>query len=82
MTSRLVAWLMADSVVTLCHSSSSSQVRLDGPVSASSNSLFNGFPSHLPPFGLQFDITFGTLLLFIPVTFHSQFDLYLPSFML
>jgi len=59
----MVAWLMAGSLVTLYQLSSSSslssQVRLDRPFSASSDSLFNGLPSRLPLFGLQ-SITVGT----------------------
>jgi len=49
------------------------------PVSASSNSLFKGLPSRLRPFGLQFNIIFAILLLFIVVTCCRQFDLYLLS---
>jgi hypothetical protein len=48
-------------------------------LSASSNSLFRGFPSRVLPFGLQFSIIFGILLLFILVTL-SQFNLHLLSF--
>jgi len=53
---------------------------LDRTVSASSYSLFKGLPSRLRPFGLQFNIIFSILLLFIPVTCRSQFDLHLLSF--
>jgi hypothetical protein len=51
------------------------------PVSASPNSLlFNGLPSHLRPFGLQFNTIFGIMLLLMLVTCRSQFDLYHLSF--
>ena len=53
------------------------QLDIDRPVSTSSNSLFKVPPSRLRPNGLQFSITFAILLLFIPVTCRSQFDLYL-----
>jgi len=43
----------------------SHQLGLDRPVSASSNSLIKGLPSHLRQFGLQFSIISGILLLFI-----------------
>ena len=56
------------------------QLGLSRPVSASFNSLFKGFRSHLLPFGPQFSIIFGTLLLFILVTCRSKFDLHLLSF--
>jgi len=55
------------------------ELGLDRPVSASSNSLFKGLLNHLRPFGLQFSIIFG-ILLFILVTFRSQFDLHRLSF--
>ena len=51
----------------------------DRPVSASSNNLSKGLPSRLRPFGPQFNIIFAILLLFIVVTCHSHFDLYLLS---
>ena len=57
------------------------QLGLDRPVSASSNSLFKGLPIRLQPNVLQFNITFAILLLFILVTCHSQFDLYLLGFL-
>jgi hypothetical protein len=56
------------------------ELGLDRPVSASSNSLFKGLLSRLRPFGLQFSIIFGILLLFILVTFRSQIGLDLLSF--
>jgi hypothetical protein len=56
------------------------ELSLDGYVPASSNSLLNGLPNRLRPFGLQFNIIFGTLLFFILVTFRGQFDLCLLSF--
>ena len=43
------------------------------PVPAWSNSFFEGLLSRLRPFGLQFRITFGILMLFILVTCRSQF---------
>ena len=53
----------------------------DRPVSASPNSLFNGLPSRLRPFWLQFSTAFAiTLLLFIAATGHGQLNLYLLSF--
>jgi hypothetical protein len=55
------------------------QLGPDGPVSALSNGLVKGLPSHLRPFGLQFSTIFHILLLFILVTGHSQFNLYLLS---
>jgi len=55
------------------------ELGLDRPVSTSSNSLFKGLLNHLCPFGLQFSIIFD-ILLFILVTFRSQFDFYLLSF--
>jgi hypothetical protein len=55
------------------------QSGFDRPVSASSNSLFIGLPSHLRPFCPQFIIIFATVLLFILVTYRGQFDLYLLS---
>jgi len=58
-----------------CH-----QLDLNRPLSAPSDSLFKGLPSRLPPFGLQTKIIFGILLLFILVTFRSQFDLYRLGF--
>ena len=51
------------------------QLGLDRPVSASSNSLFKGLPSRLRPFGLQFSIIFGILLLSILVASCSQSNL-------
>ena len=57
-----------------------SPVGPDRAVSSSSNSLFKGLPSRLRPFGLQFNIIFAILLLFIPVTCRSQFDFHLLSF--
>jgi len=45
-----------------------SRVSLDRLVTASSNSLFEGLPSCLRPFGLQFSTIFNILLLFILVT--------------
>jgi len=56
------------------------ELRLSRPVSCSSASLFESLPSCLRPFGLQFNIIFGILLLFILVTCRSQFHLYLLSF--
>ena len=50
------------------------ELGLDRPVSASSNSLFKGLPSRLRPFGPQFSIIFGTLLLFILVGCRRKFD--------
>ena len=58
------------------------QLGLDRPVSASCNSPFNGLPSRLRPFGLQFSSNSAILLLFILVTCCSQFVLYLLSFSL
>jgi hypothetical protein len=55
------------------------ELGLDRPVPASSSSLFEGLPSRLRPFGLQFSITFGILLLFFLVTCPGQFDLQLFS---
>jgi hypothetical protein len=55
-------------------------IKLDRPVSTSSNRLFEGFPSRLRPFGLEFSIILGVRLLFILVTCRSLFDLYLFSF--
>jgi amino acid transporter len=40
------------------------ELGLDRPVSASSNNLFQGLPSRLRPFGLQFSIIFGIQVLF------------------
>jgi hypothetical protein len=51
-------------------------------VSASSNALCKRLPCRLRPFGLQFSIISGILLLFIPATCRSQFDLHLLSFSL
>jgi hypothetical protein len=56
------------------------QSGLDRPVSASSNSLFKGFPSRLRPFGLQFSTTFAILLLSILVTCRRQLDAYFLIF--
>ena len=56
------------------------QLGRDSPVFSLSNSLFNGLPSRLCPFGLQFNIIFTTPLLFIIVTCRSQLELYLLSF--
>ena len=56
------------------------QSDLDRPVSTSSDRLFKGLPSRLRPFGIQFNIIFFTLLLFILATRHSEFDLSLLSF--
>jgi len=53
---------------------------LDRPLSALSFSLFKGLPSCLCPFGPQFSIICGILLLPILVTCPSQLDLYLLSF--
>jgi hypothetical protein len=50
------------------------ELGLDRPVSASSNSLFEGLPSRLRPFGLQLSITLGILFLFILVTCRSPYD--------
>jgi hypothetical protein len=50
------------------------KLRLDRPVSALSNGLVRGLPSHLRPFGLQFSTIFPILLLFILITCHSQFN--------
>jgi hypothetical protein len=58
----------------------SHELGLDRPVSVSSISLFKGLPSRHRPFGLQFSIIFGILLLSILVTCRSQFDLHLLSF--
>jgi hypothetical protein len=55
------------------------EVFLGSTVSAS-NSLFKSLPSRLCPFGLQFNIIFAILLLFVPVTCRNQFDLHLLSF--
>jgi len=62
-------------IITIRH-----QLHLDSPVSISSNCRFKGVPSRLHPSGLQFSIILVTLLLFILVTFCSEFDLYLLSF--
>ena len=62
------------------HHHQPSQLGLDRPVSASSNSLFKGLPNRLRPFGLQISLNFGILLLFILVKCRSLFDLYLLSF--
>ena len=56
------------------------ELGLDRPISASSNSLFQGLPTRLRQFGLQFRIISGILLLFVLVTCCNQFDLYLLSF--
>ena len=56
------------------------ELDLDGPVSASSNSLFKGLPSRLRRFSLQFIIISGILLLFTLVTCRSHFGLYLLMF--
>jgi hypothetical protein len=56
------------------------QLDLNRPVSALSNSLFKGLRSRLRPNGLQFNVIFATLLLFILATCRIQFDLYLRSF--
>jgi hypothetical protein len=57
------------------------ELGLDRSLSASSKSLLKGLPNRLLPFCLQFSILFGILLLlFILVTCHSQFYLYLLSF--
>ena len=57
------------------------QLGFDRPVSSSSNSLFEGLPSHLCPFGLQFSVIFCIPLLFILVKSRIQFDLYFRSFL-
>jgi hypothetical protein len=51
------------------------ELRLDRPDSTSSNNLFKGLPNRLRPLRLSFSIIFGTLLFFILITRHSQFDL-------
>ena len=53
---------------------------LDRPVLTSSNCLFEGFPSPLRPFSLQFSTIFAVLLLFNLVSCRSQFGLYLLGF--
>ena len=50
---------------------------LEGPVSATSDSLFKGLPSRLRPFVPYFSIIFAIPLLFVLVTRRGQFDLYL-----
>jgi len=62
-------------VVTIRHQSG-----LNRLVSASTNSLFEGFRSHLRPFCLQFSIILGVLLLFILVSCRNQFYFHLFSF--
>jgi hypothetical protein len=61
-------------IITVRH-----QLCLDRPVSSQSNSPFKGLPSHLPPCTLQLSTIFANLLLSIPFTHRSQFDLHLPS---
>jgi len=61
-------------IVIICH-----ELGLNRPVSASSDSLFQGLPSCLRRLCLQFRITFGIHFLFILVIC-SRFDLYPPSF--
>jgi hypothetical protein len=56
------------------------ELGLSRPVSASPNCIFRGLPIYLHPFGIQFNITFAILLLFILVTCRSQFDLDILSF--
>ena len=62
------------------NNNNSHHLGLDRPVSASSIGTFEGLPSRLGPFGLEFSIIFGFLLLFILVTCRSQFYLHLLSF--
>jgi len=56
------------------------ELRLNRPVSASSNSFYKGLPNHLRPFGLKSSIMFGILLLLLLVACRTYFDLYLLCF--
>jgi hypothetical protein len=56
------------------------QLRLDRPVSPSSNRLFQGLPRRLRPVGLQFSTIFAILLLSILVTCRRQFEEYFLIF--
>jgi len=49
---------------------------LDRHVSVSPSSLFEGLPSRLRPFVLQFSTIFAILLLFVLVTCRRQLDLH------
>ena len=52
----------------------SHELGLDGPVSASSNSLFKVLPSRIRPFSLQFSIIFGNPILLILVICRSHLE--------
>jgi hypothetical protein len=56
------------------NNNNSHELGLDRPVSASSNSPFEGLPNLLSQLGPKFGISFRMLLLFILVTRRSKFD--------
>jgi hypothetical protein len=56
------------------------ELGLNISATSSSNSVLKGLSSRLRPFGLNFGIIFGIILLFLLVICRSQFDLCLLGF--